>query len=300
MTTTPATPLEPLLKTLLTARLAPAAQAFIAEGTAELARAPERLPRLIALASRAVRAGTPLASDDGALAQARALGFDPARWSTLETARIVLVLHCQATGGDAFDPAFLHCLRYADHGELCALYRSLPLLPDGERFVVQAAEACRSNMRTLFEAVACDSPYPARHFDSVAWNQLVLKAVFIDAPLWRVHGLDDRLSPELARMALDFADERKSAGRPVPPQLWLCLGPHGGARALLALSHELDGAVPLNRAAALFALVRAGAREHAAAWRDGSRDLALEAGAVLRQQDFSHAAFGRLFAHHAA
>jgi hypothetical protein len=44
-----------------------------------------------------------------------------------------------------------------------------------------------------------------------------------------VHGLDERLSGELARMALDLADERRSAGRPVNPLLWLCLGAHGGA-----------------------------------------------------------------------
>jgi hypothetical protein len=294
----PATPVT-LLQTLLARRIAPAAQAFLENGAAEVAGAPERLPRLIALASRAVRAGTPLGPDDDALAQARALGFDPARWSTLEAARIVLLLRCQEADGDAFDAAFLRCLRFADHGELCALYRALPLLARGERYVAQAAEACRSNMRTLFEAVACDSPYPARHFDTVAWNQLVLKAVFIDAPLARVTGLDERLSPELARMALDFADERRSAGRPVPPQLWLCLGRHGGDRALLALSRELDGPVPLGRAAALFALVRAGARDRADSWRAAAGDLAAEAGAVLGQQDFTHAAFGRLFAHHA-
>ena len=52
----------------------------------------------------------------------------------------------------------------------------------------------------------------------------LLKALFVGAPLWRVYGLDKRIDAELARMALDLADERCSAHREVQPELWLCLG----------------------------------------------------------------------------
>ena len=87
-----------------------------------------------------------------------------------------------------------------------------------------------------------------------------IKCIFIEAPLWRLYGLDDRLTPDLARMALDLAEERRSAHRPVQPELWLCLGPHAGERGLASLLQELDSANSntLGRQAAALALGRAG------------------------------------------
>ena len=136
-------------------------------------------------------------------------------------------------------------------------------------------------MSTVFEALACDNPYAFTHFDDVAWRQLAIKAVFIDAPLWRVYGLDRRLSEELASMALDLADERRSAGRPVQPQLWLCLGSHGSDRAIEALKAELEAGDPSARAAAVLALARAGHPELAGEALARERDE--RAAATMRQ-----------------
>jgi hypothetical protein len=117
-------------------------------------------------------------------------------------------------------------------------------------------------MRAVFEAAACDTPFPYRHFDDVAWRQLAIKCVFVEAPLWRVFGLDRRLGAELARMALDLVDERRSAGRAVQHELWLCLGRFGGDRALASIERELAGGGsppnPAGRCAAAIALARAG------------------------------------------
>ncbi|MBM4265024.1 MAG: hypothetical protein FJ144_00190 [Deltaproteobacteria bacterium] len=194
-------------------------------------------------------------------------GWNPERWTTLEALRVRLLVAHPDPAGDAFPEALEECFRYADQGELQALYRALAHLPGGERFAWRAGEGCRTNLKTVFEATACDTPYPAHFFDEVAWRQLVIKAVFIEAPLWRVYGLDRRLSPEMARMALDLADERRSAGRPIPHELWLCLGVHAGDRGLAALEHELGVPDPRARRAAVLALARAGAT-------DRLRDLA--------------------------
>lgn len=80
--------------------------------------------------------------------------------------------------------------------------------------------------------------------------------MFVGAPLWRLHGLDRRLSPELARMALDLADERRSAGRPVNPDSWLLVGKHAGARGVASLERELASGSPAGKAAAAEALAR--------------------------------------------
>jgi len=151
--------------------------------------------------------------------------------------------------------------RYVDMGELCALYRALAHLPRPERFAWRAGEGARSSMKSVFEAACCDTPYPVRWFDDVAWRQAVIKALFIEAPLWRVFGLDSRLDAEVARMALDLADERRSAGRPVNPETWMCLGANAGERGLASLERELASGPPRGRAAAAIALARAGQRE---------------------------------------
>lgn len=251
------------LRGLLTVRLAPEARRWFEASAMEIAggASAERFCAVFSLAARHARR-VPLApSTEERDAAARLVeGWNPERWNLLETTRVALILARSDLAGDGVVHALGEAFRYADEGELCALLRSLALLPGGERFVWRAGEGCRSNMRSVFEATALDTPFPALRFDDRAWNQCVIKCLFVGAPLWRLWGLDARLSPELARMALDLADERRSAGRPVPHELWLCLGRHGAARGLAALELELAPANPnlAGRCAAVLALARAG------------------------------------------
>jgi hypothetical protein len=251
-----------LLARWLDARLAPGARAWHARARAELAASADdlRLSELLSRASRHVHQRAPLAptaAERAAMAREVA-GVEVERWSLLETARVSLVLSRPVwTAADAasrLEDAF----RYADLGELVALYRSLALLPQPERFRWRAGEGARSNMRAVFEAACCDTPYPARYFDAIAWRQAAIKALFVGAPLWRLFDFDRRLDADLARMALDLCDERRSAGREVPPELWMCLGSFGGPRARAAIERELAGGAPRGRAAAALAIVRAG------------------------------------------
>ena len=214
---------------------------------------------LLAQVSRTVKR-RPLApsEDERRDAAARLEGWNPERWTLLETARAALILSQRDLAGEAALAATEEAFLYADEGELCALYRTLAHWPAGERFAARAGEGARSNMRSVFEAACCDTPFPVRVFDDLAWRQAVIKCIFVEAPLWRFFGLDGRLSAELARMALDLADERRSAGRTVRPELWLCLGDVAGQRGLESLERELaSDHVPGRRAAAL-ALARAG------------------------------------------
>jgi hypothetical protein len=104
-----------------------------------------------------------------------------------------------------------------------ALLRCLASLPAPERFVTLAIDAVRSNARTLVEAIACDNPFPATYLPNAAFNQMILKCLFVDLPLGRVSGLGGRRSPELARMVAAYASERRAAGRAVPEDAALVL-----------------------------------------------------------------------------
>jgi hypothetical protein len=101
--------------------------------------------------------------------------------------------------------------------------RGVALLPGAAKYLPVVVDACRTNILPLFEAIACDNPYPASHFPERNFNQMVLKALFNNVALVRILGLADRANPELARMASDYAAERRAAGRSVPGDIGLAM-----------------------------------------------------------------------------
>jgi hypothetical protein len=178
-------------------------------------------------------------------------GWDPRGWSADQAARVLLVLALEQ------DPPRLargldQLCNSADVSELVAFYRGLPLYPDPARYLARATEGLRTNIKGVFEAIALRNAYPSEQFPQAAWNQMVLKALFVGSALWPIVGLDRRANAELARMLSDYAHERWSAGRPVSPELWRCVGPHATGTLLKDLERVLkEGTDPERRAAAL-------------------------------------------------
>lgn len=112
----------------------------------------------------------------------------------------------------------------ADVNELIILVQSLQFIPGPERFVERAREAARSNIASVFSALAHQSDYALRYFDHSGWNQLILKAAFLATPIWSIQGLRERNNPELVLMLLNYVRERQAASRIVPWDLWACVG----------------------------------------------------------------------------
>jgi hypothetical protein len=102
-----------------------------------------------------------------------------------------------------------------------ALLHTLPVLPNPSQYLAIAVEACRSNVHTVFEAIACNNAYPFQYFPGPNFNQMVLKALFIGSSLRSIVGLQNRLNPELRQMVADFVSERRMAGRPLPEDIGL-------------------------------------------------------------------------------
>jgi hypothetical protein len=189
-------------------------------------------------------------------------GWDPRGWNVTDAARILL-LSGLPTGGKPFAQRFRTLCHSADAAELATLYRGLPLYPDPASLEDQVGEGLRSNMRGVFEAIAHRNPYPKAHFDDHRWNHMVLKALFIGSPLAPIQGLDERANPELARIMLDFAHERWAAGRPVPFEIWRCVGPFAEGQAIDDLARVLAQGEGVERRAA--ALARAASPDRRAA-----------------------------------
>jgi hypothetical protein len=217
--------------------------------------------RCISLVSRKLGKAA-LALDAAALGEARQArpGWDPSTWTVDQAARVRLLLAAE-TESDSFVRRLDQLCATADLDELVAFYRGLPLYPDAARHRLRAAEGVRTNMRVVFEAVAHCNPYPAEQLPEDAWNQMVLKALFVGSTLAPIAGLDRRANATLARMLGDYAHERWSAGRPVSPELWRCVGPFATGPLLADLGRVLDAGAPPERAAAVLALRNASAPE---------------------------------------
>jgi hypothetical protein len=134
-----------------------------------------------------------------------------------ECGRAALVLAAIGSIDPAEHVVFVRDLiRRGEVRERQAVLRVLAALPEPARFVDLAVDACRTNVQSVFEAIACDNAYPARHFPDAAFNQMTLKALFIGAPVARIVELGSRTTDELVRMVEAYASERRAAGRPVP------------------------------------------------------------------------------------
>jgi hypothetical protein len=139
-----------------------------------------------------------------------------------ECGRAALVLAAVAAmPGDGHVAFVRDLIRRGEVRERQAVLRVLAALPEPARFVEIAIDACRTNIETVFAAIACDNDYPARHFPAPAFDHMVLKALFIGAPLAHIAGLAARTTAELVRMVDAYASERRAAGRPVPPDVEL-------------------------------------------------------------------------------
>ena len=245
-----------LLREWLMRQLEPGRGAWLAAQLESLQEDPsdEALHIALGMAPRRLgKAELALAAADLAAAEKALPGWDPRGWSVTDAARILLLAGLPA-GGKPFAERFRALCRTADAAELMTLYRGLPLYPDPASLEEQAGEGLRSNMRGVFEAIAHRNPYPQAHFDQHRWNHMVLKALFIGSPLAPIQGLDARANPELARIMCDFAHERWAAGRPVPFEIWRCVGPFAEGQALDDLARVLGGSESVERRAAALAL----------------------------------------------
>jgi len=186
----------------------------------------ERFLSIFSSAGRLLgKASVALEETDAARLEAGGIRWPIDGWGLDELGRVILLGRAFRDLSPSRAAALLEaCYARGDNRERQAVLRALPLLPERARFVPLAIEACRTNVLTVFCAIACENPLPAAEFPDLNFNQLVLKALFNGVALSRIVGLSKRAGPELARMAADYASERRAAGRSVPSDIDLVLG----------------------------------------------------------------------------
>ncbi len=123
-----------------------------------------------------------------------------------------------------FTDKVANIIQVADTGELVTFLKYLICLPDPQTFNQTAVEALRTNISQVFTAIALKNPYPAKFFDEQQWNQMYLKAAFMQQDLGAIIGVDERANEDLSRIISDYAHERWAASRDIDPLFWRPVG----------------------------------------------------------------------------
>jgi hypothetical protein len=205
----------------------------------------------------------PLNLSSEELKQARELrpNWTLSHWSLDQLLRTYLVLCIAEKDTEIFLDRLDKTFVSSDISEAVALYQSLPLLPYPRELTDRAAEGIRSNMTSVFNAVALRNPFPADYMDEPAWNQVVLKALFVESPLYLIQGIDRRANKKLAYMLSDYAHERWAAGREVSPELWRPAGSFAEGKIMEDLKKVLNHSNKIQQQAAVLALSESDAPE---------------------------------------
>jgi hypothetical protein len=174
-------------------------------------------------------------------------------WTADRLARVCLLLQLDPSDKERYIARIENLFLNAEMSELVALYSALPLLAYPESWKKRCAEGIRNNIGQVLEAVICNNPYPSEQLDDLAWNQLVLKAIFTEKPVLQITGLRARRNTALAQSLSDYAHERWAAHRDVNPLLWLCVAPFMDAQIFPDIQRIFSSEKPLEREAAALA-----------------------------------------------
>ncbi len=190
--------------------------------------------------------------------EARVPGFTVEGWDQFRLARVILLLLLGEQTKENFLETIHSVLNTADLREQSAIFSAYPLLPHPEDLVESAVDGLRSNIVDVFDSIALNNPFPKVNFTEAAWNQMVLKALFIGRPLHRIEGLDHRKNAILAAAVSYLAHERWAAGRRIPAEAWRnCVG-FVSEEISNDLHHLLETGEPTDREAAALVLAADG------------------------------------------
>lgn len=169
-----------------------------------------------------------------------------------QLARIYLLIRVLEDDSEYFADKVANIIQVADTGELETFLKFLILLPNPDRYNTSAVDALRTNISTIFNAIALNNPYPAQFFNEQQWNQMYLKTAFMQGDLSAILDIDKRANKELTRIISDYAHERWAASRDIDPYFWRPVAKFLDDTLLADMKRLLDSdSILENRAGAL-------------------------------------------------
>lgn len=192
-----------------------------------------------------------LTTEEKALLEELYPGFTPSNWDLQQLCRSLLMTHLPL---DQNVEIVKNLAEMAAIKELVCLYKGLYFLKNAPDFVLLVQEGIRTNMVAVFDAIALENPFASKYLPVDAWNQLVLKAVFMGRPLYQIIDLEARKNEKLALIVHDFIHERWSAGRLVTPEIWRLVAGYVNPEIAADLVNAIQTGDTLTEQAAIKAL----------------------------------------------
>jgi hypothetical protein len=227
------------LSAALEERARPEGLAWLREASAAVAADPTAIRSRFPMVSRKVGRGTLDPEADPA---------DVHAWTIDDAARTLLLVAM----GSAAEGELEDLYRFGDAGERRGVLRALEYLDIGDRGLGLVEDAIRTNDTRLIAAAL--GPYATKHLPDAAYDQAVLKCVFVGVPITPLDGVPERVTPECSRMLAGLVHERVAAGRDVPPEVWLVIDKYPHAEEIAAIQAELESEYEDRREAARRAL----------------------------------------------
>jgi hypothetical protein len=168
--------------------------------------------------------------------------------------RIYLLLKVLEADEDFFSSKVANIIQVADTSELETFLKFLILLPNPEKYKTSAVDALRTNISTVFNAIAFNNPYPGKYFDEQQWNQMYLKTIFIEGDLSAILDVDERANKDLTRIIFDYAHERWAASREIDPYFWRPVSKFLNKELLSDMKRLLVSENPMENKAAVLCL----------------------------------------------
>lgn len=192
-----------------------------------------------------------LTSEEKKLLEELYPGFTENNWDLQQLCRSLLMTHLPL---DQNVEILKNLVEMAAIKELVCLYKGLYFLKNAPDFVLLVQEGIRTNMVAVFDAIALGNPFAAKYLPIDAWNQLVLKAIFMGRPLYQITDLDLRKNEKLALIVHDYIHERWSAHRLVSPEIWRLVAGYVNPEIEVDLLNAIQTGDVLTKQAALKAL----------------------------------------------
>lgn len=211
-----------------------------------------------------------LTNDQVRRLQAVQPAFNLSTWTVDELARVAFMSYLPTDKNQAIlDKLF----DTADMRESVALFKGLFFLDNAEAFILRAIDGLRTNITHVFDAIALDNVFPSLHFEEAPWNQMVLKAIFMQRPIYRIFGLEQRRNQTLALILQDYAHERWSAHRIVSPELWRSVAGFADESFLPDFEKMLKSDLEIEQFAAAKAIIESKVPQISALLQDVNLDL---------------------------
>ncbi|WP_426479190.1 EboA domain-containing protein [Chryseobacterium sp. CBSDS_008] len=142
----------------------------------------------------------------------------------------------------------------ADIGELISIYKGIFFLENACEFVPLVEEGIRTNITSIFDSIALLNPFAAKYLPLDSWNQLVLKALLMGCPLYKITNLDLRKNEQLAFIAIEYIHERWSSGKTASPEIWRLMDGFVNKEVTACLLKVIESGDQLSKHAAIIVL----------------------------------------------